>query len=98
MSSVGGALYVIVSGQAEVVREHPKGEQRLAVLGPGEHFGEVAVFQNVRRTATVRALGRVHLLALGRPAAISLSHTHPDFGAAIRRLPGATPTDGPPEL
>ena len=39
----------------------------------------------------VRALTRAHVLALGRTAALSLSHTNPTFGEAIRRLPRPAP-------
>ena len=88
---VGRALYVIVSGEVEVLHREDGHDRRLAVLGPGDHFGEIAVFQNVRRTATVRALTRGHVLALGRTAALSLSQTNPTFGEAIRRLPRPAP-------
>jgi CRP-like cAMP-binding protein len=50
-------FYVILTGEAEVLkREH--GSDRLvsiAKLGPGDHFGETALFHAVKRTATVRA-------------------------------------------
>lgn len=47
----GAALYVIESGQAEVTVH---GQHR-ATLGPGDHFGEIALIDEGARTATVTA-------------------------------------------
>ncbi len=52
LSSEGGAGYfffVIESGRAEVVKHGEK----VADLGPGDFFGEGAIFRARRRTATV---------------------------------------------
>jgi CRP/FNR family cyclic AMP-dependent transcriptional regulator len=54
LSSEGGAGYfffVIESGHAEVVKHGEK----VADLGPGDFFGEGAIFRARRRTATVTA-------------------------------------------
>jgi CRP/FNR family cyclic AMP-dependent transcriptional regulator len=49
--SGGGAFYVIESGEATVlVRGQPR-----ATLGPGDHFGEVALIDEGSRTATITA-------------------------------------------
>jgi CRP-like cAMP-binding protein len=53
-------FYVVRDGSVEVVR----GGVRLAVLGPGEPFGEIAPRLHVLRTASVSALERTHLLML----------------------------------
>jgi CRP/FNR family cyclic AMP-dependent transcriptional regulator len=49
--SRGHEFFVITDGEAEVTR----GGRRLAVLGSGDFFGEIAVLEPVRRTATVTA-------------------------------------------
>jgi CRP-like cAMP-binding protein len=54
LSSEGGAGYfffVIESGGAEVVKHG----ERVAEFGPGDFFGEGAIFRARRRTATVTA-------------------------------------------
>jgi NADH:ubiquinone reductase (H+-translocating) len=81
---IGRRLYLIWKGEVEVM----KGDQSVAILGPGEHFGEAAVFNNVRRTATVRAKSRVELVSLGRAEAMALSGASPVFDLDVRRTPG----------
>ena len=58
-------FYVIAKGEVNVTRRTPEGEEiQLATLRPGQFFGEVGILAETRRTATVRAVGRVELLAL----------------------------------
>jgi CRP/FNR family cyclic AMP-dependent transcriptional regulator len=47
----GAAFFVIVSGEAEVTAEG----KHLATLGEGDYFGEIALFDEGTRTATVTA-------------------------------------------
>ncbi|HVE82408.1 MAG TPA: FAD-dependent oxidoreductase [Myxococcales bacterium] len=65
---IGDRFYIIARGAVEVVREDEGGLTctRLARLGPGEHFGEVALLQNVPRTATVRAVEPTDVVCIGR--------------------------------
>ena len=85
---VGKRLYVISEGEVEVVQSGPNDEEeRLASLGPGQHFGEMAVFGGRRRSATVRARTRVRVLSLGGYEARSLSAAMTEFGEQIRALP-----------
>jgi NADH dehydrogenase len=88
---LGQQLYLIWKGEVEVLRHNGDGEVVLARLGPGEHFGEMAVFQNVRRTATVRAVTAVEVIAVGGQEARALSETVKPFGEAVGRKPGAPP-------
>jgi peroxiredoxin 2/4 len=58
-------FYVIAQGEVAVTRRTPEGEEiALATLSPGQFFGEVGILAETRRTATVRAIGGVELLAL----------------------------------
>src|SRR5690348_1913990 len=54
-------FFLIHSGEAEVVRDGV----RLTVLGPGEHFGEVALLGRGMQPATVRALTPMTLSVVG---------------------------------
>ena len=63
----GDMLYVIVRGRVGVARRGPDGaELHVSVLEDGDFFGEIALLEEVRRTATVRALTPCLLLVLDR--------------------------------
>jgi ABC-type lipoprotein export system ATPase subunit len=65
------AFYIITGGEAEVVLEHPGGQEIVVSrLRPGQYFGEIALLRGGRRTATVRAArgGELEVMALGREA------------------------------
>ncbi|WP_022873694.1 Crp/Fnr family transcriptional regulator [Nesterenkonia alba] len=61
----GDELYFIVSGKIKLGRSTPDGrENLLAVLGPGEIFGEMALFNPAPRTATATAVSETKLAGL----------------------------------
>lgn len=91
---LGQQLYLIWKGEVEVLRDDGDGPRTLARLGPGQHFGEMAVFQNVRRTATVRAVTPVEVIAVGSQEARVLSETVKPFGQAVARRPGRVSGQG----
>jgi CRP/FNR family transcriptional regulator len=65
--------YVVESGHARAVREHADGRSiALAHFGPGDIFGELAMFDDERRSATVEAIEDVDAIAI--------------LGADMRRL------------
>ncbi len=57
------AMHLIVNGNAVVAI----GDREVARLGPGDSFGEVALFDRSRRTATVTAMGPLKVLAIDGP-------------------------------
>jgi CRP-like cAMP-binding protein len=58
-------FFVITSGNVEVVRGEAGGKpQALATLGPGDFFGEMALFEGQARSATVRALDDTDCLVM----------------------------------
>ena len=62
----GDRMYEIQDGQVEVIQEKNGKEFRLAVLGKGDFFGEMAVFDREVRSATVRALGIVRAITIDK--------------------------------
>ena len=65
--------YVVENGHARAVREHVDGRSiALAHFGPGDIFGELAMFDDERRSATVEAIEDVDAIAI--------------LGADMRRL------------
>jgi NADH dehydrogenase len=61
---VGDRIYIIVNGQAEVVREDGDMEVMLARIGAGEYFGEMALLKQSSRSATVRCTSPMDTLSL----------------------------------
>ncbi len=59
----GGDAFVVEVGRVEVYRAGPP-ELPLAVLGPGQIFGEMALITEQSRSASVRALEDVELLVM----------------------------------
>jgi len=65
----GANMFVVQRGRVEVVRESPNGEDvLLALLGPGDVFGEMAIFERRPRSATARAVGETTVLTVDRRA------------------------------
>lgn len=69
---LGNQVYVIVSGEAEVVQDLGTGETTIARLQPGQFFGEMALIRHAPRVATVRALTDLDVLVMQRGAFLSL--------------------------
>lgn len=65
----GDRLYVIQSGKVKLGRSSADGRENLvAILGPGEMFGELSVFDPGPRNATATAVAETHLIGLGNDA------------------------------
>jgi CRP/FNR family transcriptional regulator len=57
--------YIVRAGHARAIREHADGRQiTLATFGPGDIFGELAMFDDERRSATVEAIDDLDALAI----------------------------------
>ncbi len=74
---VGDKLYLILEGKVRISREVPgMGEEALAVLGPGQVFGEMALLDESPRSADARVHERCRLLALTKDAFDDLLFMH----------------------
>jgi CRP-like cAMP-binding protein len=80
----GNFMYEILDGQVEVFQERDGKEVRLAVLGKGDFFGEMAIFERELRSATVRAHGEVRVLTVDKK--ILLRRISEDPSLALRIL------------
>ena len=62
----GSTCYVVRSGRARAVIEHPDGRSiTLAHFGPGDIFGEMAMLDGERRSATVESIEATDAIAIG---------------------------------
>ncbi len=75
----GDCMYVIQEGQVEVVREDHGHEVRLAIVGEGDFIGEMAIFENEVRSATVRAFGQARLLTVDKKNFLGRVHQDPSI-------------------
>ncbi|MDM8086250.1 Crp/Fnr family transcriptional regulator [Cellulomonas cellasea] len=88
----GDRLYVIRSGKIKLGRRSNDGrENLLAVLGPGEMFGELSLFDPGPRTATATVVADGAILELGHLELIAWLEANPTvakhlLGALARRL------------
>lgn len=74
---IGDTLYILLSGEAEVIRESNGTEQIVATLSAGEFFGEMALMNEHTRGATIRCSQAMDVLCLNKN----------DFRALVANLP-----------
>ncbi|HEX5617837.1 MAG TPA: Crp/Fnr family transcriptional regulator [Solirubrobacteraceae bacterium] len=76
--------YVVNAGHARAIREHPDGRQiTLATFGPGDIFGELAMFDDERRSATVEATDDLEVLGILGGDMRRLLRRHPDMAVKL---------------
>jgi CRP/FNR family cyclic AMP-dependent transcriptional regulator len=80
----GDYMYEILDGQVEVLQDRGGKEVRLAILDKGDFFGEMAIFEKEKRSATVRAHGEVRVLTIDKK--ILLRRISEDPSLALRIL------------
>ena len=62
--SLGQILFIVISGAVDVLVTQNNETKRIGRLGPGEHFGEYALFADTPYHATYRAVENCELLLL----------------------------------
>ncbi len=76
--------YIIRSGHACAIREHSDGRAiTLARFGPGDIFGELAMLDDERRSATVKALDELEVIAILGPDMRRLLNEHPEIAVKL---------------
>lgn len=79
-------LYAVVEGRLKVsIADNEGKEVILNTLGPGDHFGELAILGEGPRTATVITLEDSRLLTMSRSAFLDCLAKHPDIALALIR-------------
>jgi CRP/FNR family transcriptional regulator len=72
------------SGRARAIRGHSDGRViTLATFGPGDIFGELAMFEDERRSATIEALEPTTAVAVLGPDMRRLMAEHPDIATRL---------------
>lgn len=93
---VADTFYVIASGECTAISRNEDGiEVELRWMGPGDHFGEIGILESGTRTATVRALTDVELLALSWRDLRALVARSSGAAADLARVVGTRLADHP---
>jgi CRP-like cAMP-binding protein len=80
----GDRLYVILEGKIKLGRTSGDGrENLLAILGPGEMFGELSLFDPGPRTATATSVGESRLIGLGHDDLQPFLLRHPEVAQTL---------------
>lgn len=80
----GDHLYLILEGKVKLGHGSPDGRESLmAILGPGEMFGELSLFDPGLRTSTATALTDATVLGLGNEQLMPLLEGRPEVAAAL---------------
>jgi CRP-like cAMP-binding protein len=80
------AAYVLIDGTVEVTVDSPKGPLVISTVGKNEIIGEIAIFGDVPRTATVTAATRVEALKISKELFINIIRQNPDAALAVLRV------------
>jgi len=76
--------YIVKGGHARAVREHADGRTlTLAHFGPGDIFGELAMFDDEKRSATVETLDSLEAVAILGPDMRRLLREHSDIAVKL---------------
>ena len=79
----GLGLFIVLSGRVKVVSSHAALQRLAPEFGPGDFFGELALFEEAQRTARAVALEPTQVLALFRTEFVSLLERDRGIGVKI---------------
>lgn len=79
----GVELYIIQSGKVKITKVVDNNEVLLAVLQPGDIFGEMALLENKPRSATAVAYGNVSTLAINKANFESMVQQQPQLAVKL---------------
>jgi len=80
------AAYVLIEGAVEITVSSPKGPILVNTIGRNEIIGEIAIFGDVPRTATVTATSRVEALKISKELFINVIRQNPDAAIELIRI------------
>ena len=80
------AAYVLIEGAVEITVPTPKGPIVVNTIGRNEIIGEIAIFGDVPRTATVTATSRVEALKISKELFINVIRQNPDAAIELIRI------------
>ena len=82
----GDNFYLIQAGRVQIVKIIGEIERNIAILQPGEVFGEMAILEEAPRTATALALDPVTVLEFNRENFDVLMQGNPQIALSLLKL------------
>ena len=79
----GDAAYIILSGEADVLVDTPRGRLKVATLHRNDIIGEIAILCDVPRTATVVAASELETLRISKENFFQLVTQFPQIGIEV---------------
>ena len=79
----GNCMFVIQDGEVEAVVEVDDKQLKLRTMGPNEFFGEMALFEEEVRTATIRAIRPTRVLTIDKKNFLGGIHEDPSLAFRI---------------
>lgn len=80
---VGEEMFVVIRGKVEIYSGDWDNRMSIAILGPGDNFGEMAVVRHGFRSASARALEDTELLILDAKSLDRIQKRYPRIASAI---------------
>lgn len=84
--SKGDSMYVLKSGAVKIIKRVKNQENTIAMLNPGEFFGEMALLDGLPRSATVRATADSEVLKITQEGYKALRKDHPHTALKLMDL------------
>ena len=83
---IGDAAYLVISGEANILVDTPAGPLKIAEVSKNALVGEIAIINDVPRTATVQARTRVEALRITKDHFLRLVAEFPQIAIEIMRV------------
>ena len=82
----GDAAYIVIEGSVEISVPTPAGPIVVNTLGRNEILGEIAIFGDVPRTATAKAISKLETLKISKELFIKVIRENPDAAIELIKI------------
>ncbi|HUQ24848.1 MAG TPA: Crp/Fnr family transcriptional regulator [Burkholderiales bacterium] len=82
----GDAAYIIIDGSVEISVPTPSGPIIVNTLGKNEILGEIAIFGDVPRTATAKAMSKLETLKISKDMFVKVIRENPDAAIELIKI------------
>ena len=82
----GDAAYIVIEGEVEISVPTPSGPIVVDTLGKNDIIGEIAIFGDVPRTATAKAMGKLETLKISKELFVKVIRENPDAAIELIRI------------